>query len=86
MNLEQLKQRVTARTLSVKERTRIYNTLQALFREKIEFTKLFIKDFIKYFEDTLALYSSFYKSIGKLDLNKKNKELFVYEAFERAAL
>jgi len=36
---------------------------------------------MRYFEDTLTLYSYFYKSIGKLDLNKKNKDIFVYEAF-----
>ena len=77
---------MTARSISIKERSRIYNALQTLFKDKIEFTKQFIKDFIKYFEDTLSLYSSFYKAIGKLDLNKKNKDIFVYEAFERAAL
>lgn len=77
---------MNARSISIRERSRIYNALQTLFKDKIEFTKQFIKDFIKYFEDTLSLYSSFYKAIGKLDLNKKNKDIFVYEAFERAAL
>ena len=81
-----LKQHMNARSISIRERSRIYNALQTLFKDKIEFTKQFIKDFIKYFEDTLSLYSSFYKAIGKLDLNKKNKDIFVYEAFERAAL
>ena len=78
MNLELLKQHVSARTLSLKERTRIYTALQTLFKDKVDFTKQFIKDFIRYFEDTLSLYSSFYKAIGKLDLHKKNKEHFVY--------
>jgi hypothetical protein len=86
MNLELLKQFVQARCLSIKERTHIYSSLQTLFKDKIEYTKQFIKDFIKYFEDTLSLYSSSFKSIGKLDLNKKNKEHFIYEAFQRAAL
>ena len=75
-----------ARCISQKERTRILTALQTLFKEKIEYTKGFIKDFIKYFEDTLALYGSFYKSISKLDLTKKPKEHFIYEAFERVAL
>lgn len=67
-----------ARAGSLNERTRIYRSLQILFKEKIEYTKLFIKDFIRYFEDTLSLYSSFYKAIAKLDLQKKPKEHFVY--------
>lgn len=86
MNLELLKQFVNARGGSIRERVKIYGALQTLFKDKIEYTKQFIKDFIKYFEDTLNLYSSFYKSIGKLDLNKKNKDYFIYEAFQRAAL
>ena len=40
---------MTARSISIKERSRIYNALQTLFKDKIEFTKQFIKDFIKYF-------------------------------------
>lgn len=86
MNLDLLKQFVNARGGSIRERVKIYGALQTLFKDKIEYTKQFIKDFIKYFEDTLNLYSSFYKSIGKLDLNKKNKDYFIYEAFQRAAL
>ncbi len=81
MNLEKLKMYVQARGISHKERTRIYLSLQTLYKEKIEYTKNFIKDFIKYFEDTLALYGSFYKSISKLDLTKKPKDHFVYESF-----
>jgi len=72
---------MAVRAASLRERTRIYRALQLLFKEKIEYTKQFIKDFIKYFEDTLSLYSSFYKSIAKLDLTKKPKEHFFYEAF-----
>jgi hypothetical protein len=49
INLDKLKQYVTARSISHKERTRIYMALQTLYREKIEYTKNFIKDFIKYF-------------------------------------
>lgn len=86
INLDKLKQYVTARSISHKERTRIYVALQTLYREKIEYTKNFIKDFIKYFEDTLGLYASFYKSIAKLDLTKKQKEHFIYEAFEKVVL
>ena len=86
LNLDKLKQYVQARAISHKERTRILLALQTLYREKIEYTKSFIKDFIKYFEDTLALYGSFYKSISKLDLTKKPKEHFIYESFERVAL
>ena len=78
MNLELLKQHITARTISVRERTRIYISLQNMFKDKVEYTKQFIKDLMRYFEDTLTLYSYFYKSIGKLDLNKKNKDIFVY--------
>jgi len=77
---------VTARAISYRERVKIYVSLQTLFKEKIEYTKNFIKDFIKYFEDTLSIYGSFYKSISKLDLNKKPKEHFVYEAFHKIAL
>jgi hypothetical protein len=35
MNLEQLRQHMLARSTSLKERTRIYRSLQLLFREKI---------------------------------------------------
>lgn len=49
-----------------------------MFKDKVEYTKQFIKDLMRYFEDTLTLYAYFYKSIGKLDLNKKNKDIFVY--------
>ena len=77
---------MSLRGLSISERTRIYMALQTLFKEKIEYTKNFIKDFIKYFEDTLVLYASFYKSVAKLDLTKKPKEYFIYEAFEKAVL
>jgi hypothetical protein len=78
INLDKLKQHVTARGLSHKERVRIFVVLTNLYKEKIEYTKNFIKDFIKYFEDTLGLYGYFYKSIAKLDLNKKPKEHFIY--------
>jgi uncharacterized protein YbcV (DUF1398 family) len=49
MNLDLLKQHVVSRTVSIKERTRIYYALQNLFKDKIEYTKQFIKDFIRYF-------------------------------------
>jgi hypothetical protein len=86
LNLEKLKQYVQARGISQRERVRIYGALQTLYREKIEYTKNFIKDFIRYFEDTLGLYGSFFKSVAKLDLSKKPKEHFIYESFEKVAL
>lgn len=86
LNLDRLKQYMQARSISQKERTRIFTALQSLHQEKIEYTKNFIKDFIKYFEDTLALYGAFYKSVGRLDLSRKPKEQFVYESFEKVVL
>jgi len=62
---------MSARLNSQKERLKIYKAVQDLFKEKVEYTKLFIQDISKYFEDTLSLYGSFFKAVGKLDLNSK---------------
>lgn len=86
MNLEKLKQHMAARGLSQSERTRIFKLLQGLWFEKVGLTKQFIKDISQYFQDTLSLYGSFFKGVGKLDLTKHPKEQFVYESFARAAL
>ena len=49
LNLDKLKQHMSARGVSQRERVRIYTLLQGLYKEKIEYTKQFIKDFIRYF-------------------------------------
>lgn len=80
MNFERFKEYMQRRVESFQERTRICDTIRAMFFEKQKNTKAFLKNVIRYFEDYVEIYTSLAKSIGKLDLRRRYEHTTMYTA------